>query len=287
VTGGFDVDLTGRTAVVTGATTGLGKEIARGLLRLGATVVIGARDAGRGTAAAADLAGDARGGEVAVLDLDVSVPASIGGFAAAFRDRYATLDILVNNAGAWFTDRRLSADGIELTLATNVVGPYVLTEALSEPLRAAGSARVVNVVSSIAGDYDATDLGFERRDYNGFKAYAQSKQALRMLTWGLAYRLAGTRVTANAAAPGFVRTEFNRNARGMQAAMINVSARLFGASPAKGADTPLWASVAPELGGVTGKYFVGRAEKDGGIRDAAAIRDLERRCDRLVASTAG
>ncbi len=283
MTAGFDVDLTGTVAVVTGATTGLGKEIARGLLRLGGSVVVGARDPGRGAAAVADLSADAKhAGAVSVLPMDVSDQASIRSFVTAFQREHDTLDLLVNNAGAWFSDRRESVDGLELTFATNVIGPYLLTELLLDPLRRAGYARVVNVVSSISGNYDATDLQFARRPYDGFKAYGQSKQALRMLTWDLAEQGASSGIRVNAAAPGFVRTEFNRNATGARTAMINLMARLFASSPAKGADTPLWAAVAPELRDATGKYFTGRAEKDGGPRDAAAIADLRRQCEQMT-----
>lgn len=272
----LDVDLTGKVAVVTGATGGIGKQIALGLARLGATVVLGARDAGRGAAAAAEI------GAAEVVPLDVADLASLRAFAARFRDRHDTLDVLVNNAGAWFTDRRTSPQGVELTFATNVLGPHVLTDLLRDPLSAGGGGRVVNVVSSFAGGYDATDLQFERRPFDGFQAYNQSKQALRMLTWGQAARLAPAGVTANAVAPGFVRTDFNRHARGPRATMIGLSARLFAVSPAKGADTPLWAAVAPELLGVTGKYFIGRKEQDGRFHEPDPIADLERRCRELA-----
>jgi NAD(P)-dependent dehydrogenase (short-subunit alcohol dehydrogenase family) len=243
------------TAVVTGATSGIGKEIARGLVRLGATVVLGARDEHRGAAAKTDI-----GGDVVVLPLDVADLASIREFATTVAERFPTLHLLVNNAGAWYTDRKQSPDGYELTFATNVLGPYLLTELLQAPLRAAGQARIVNVVSGIANNYDATDLQFDRR-------------------------LADTGVTANAAAPGFVRTGFNRNAKGFRAALINMSVRLFAASPTKGADTPLWVATAPELRAVSGKYFTGRTEKDGGFHDQTAIADLERRCAELTRTT--
>ena len=260
--------------MVTGATAGIGREVARGLVGLGAHVVINARDPERGEAARADLGPDA----VTVLPMDVADQHSVRAFAAAVRSRHAAVDILVNNAGAWFTDRRTSADGVELTFATNVLGPYLLTELLLDPLRAAPAARVVNVVSSITGGVDLGDLQFTTRPYDGFKAYAQSKDALRLLTWGLAEDLAGTPATANAVSPGFVRTEFNRNATGARAVMINLSARLFGRSPAKGADTPLWAATDPALQGRTGLYLDNRTEKDGGPRDPATIAELRRRC---------
>src|SRR5215472_14734894 len=186
----MDDSLTGRTAIVTGATGGIGLEIASGLAGRGATVVIGARTAERGGAAAAAIA-PAGGVRPSVLAVDVADQTSVRAFATAFADKYGALDILVNNAGAWFSERRQSPDGLELTLATNVIGPHLLTELLLDRLKAAGAARLVNIVSSIQGSYDVSDLQFTRRPYDGFKAYGQSKRALSLLTVGLASRLAG------------------------------------------------------------------------------------------------
>jgi NAD(P)-dependent dehydrogenase (short-subunit alcohol dehydrogenase family) len=274
--------MSGKVAVVTGATGGIGKEIARGLVRLGAHVVIGARDPRRGEAARAELG---TSGQVSVFALDVAERSSVRAFANAFSEQYGRLDVLVNNAGAWFTDRRQSPDGYELTFATNVLGPHLLTQLLLDALRSAPSARVVNVVSSIVGDYDATDLQFTRRPYDGYKAYAQSKQALTMLTWGLATRFAGQGITANTAAPGFVRTGFNANARGPRAAMIGLMSRLFAVSPAKGAETPLWVATAPELEGVTGRSYAARKDQPRKFTDPGPIAELERLCDELAAAT--
>jgi NAD(P)-dependent dehydrogenase (short-subunit alcohol dehydrogenase family) len=282
-----DVETTmnGKVAVVTGATGGIGKEIARGLVRLGAHVVIGARDLRRGQAARAEIEAEPVTGQASVLVLDVADRSSVRAFATAFNDQYGRLDVLVNNAGAWFTDRRQSPDGYELTLATNVLGPHLLTQLLLDALRSSRSARVVNVVSAIVGDYDATDLQFTRRPYDGYKAYAQSKQALTMLTWGLASRVAEQGIMANTAAPGFVRTGFNDNAHGLRATMIGVMARLFAVSPAKGAQTPLWVASAPELDGVTGKSFETLKEQPPKFTDAGPIAELERLCDELAAAT--
>jgi len=287
-------DLTGKVIVVTGATGGIGKEIARGLFRRGATVVIGGRNPERTIATKRELENlpenrTRDGYEVHAFPIDVAHQASLHAFTATVRERFDAVDGLVNNAGAWFTDRRESPDGVELTLATNVLGPHKLSELLTPLLQAGartrGEARVVNIVSGIAGNYDADDLQFTRRPYDGYRAYSQSKAALRMLTWGLAARLEGTGVTANAAAPGFVRTDFNRHAHGFRAGMINFMARLMAVSPEKGAATPLWVTTAPELTGVTGKYFDGLKEKDGGFADRAAIADLERRCEELERAT--
>jgi NAD(P)-dependent dehydrogenase (short-subunit alcohol dehydrogenase family) len=278
-------NLAGKTAVVTGATGGIGKEIARGLAKLGATVIIGARNAERGEAARAEIARDAGHENVHVLAVDVAEARSMRAFAAELERRFPRLDILVNNAGVWLTDRRTTADGHELTLGTNVIGPHLLTSLLLPRLKASAPARVVNIVSAFAGNYDVTDLQFSRRKFDGFKAYGQSKQALRMLTWGLATRLAGTGVTANAASPGFVKTDFNQNAHGFTATMIGLSSKLFAVSPAKGADTPIWVAAAAEVEGVTGKYFEARKEKDGKFREPEAIAELERKLDQLT--TAG
>lgn len=283
----LDVDMTGRLAIVTGATGGIGKEIARGLALMGATVVIGARDEARSEAALTEIAVTTGNTKVSAVALDVSDVLSIRAFAAEIQRQHGRVDVLVNNAGAWFSERRESAQGHELTFATNVLGPHLLTKLLTPMLRAGTAARVVNVVSGLAANYDAGDLEFTKRSFDGFKAYAQSKQALRMLTWGQSARFYGTGVTANAAAPGFVKTDFNRNASGFMAAMINLSARLFAVSPAEGADTPLWAAVAPELAGVTGRYFEKRAEKDGKFREKAAIAELESLCDRAIVRADG
>jgi NAD(P)-dependent dehydrogenase (short-subunit alcohol dehydrogenase family) len=210
----------------------------------------------------------------------VASPRSIDAFV---RDLpFERIDVLVNNAGAWFTDRRETPEGRELTFATNVLGPFHLTNLLHSRLAKAKGARVVNVVSAFASNYDPTDLDFFRRRFSGFKAYGQSKLALRMLTWSFAARFARDGITVNAVAPGFVRTNFNQNGKGFIIAFFTLMARLFADSPEKGAEGPLWAATAPELDGVTGKYFDRRKEKEGRFRDAQAISDLEVRCARML-----
>lgn len=267
--------LGGKTALVTGATGGIGKQIALGLARLGAHVIIGARDREKGAATRTEILAATQDNRVTVATLDVASIRSI----AALEPGVDQLDIVVNNAGAWFSDRRTSVDGYELTFATNVIGPHLITKALRP--RLAPNARIINIVSSIAGNYDPTDLQFVRRPYDGFKAYAQSKQALHMLTWGLAAREPS--LTVNAVAPGFVRTDFNQHAHGFKAATIGFMAKLFAVSPEKGADTAVWAASAPELAGITGTRFENRKEKNGKFRESAPIADLEQRLEALVA----
>jgi NAD(P)-dependent dehydrogenase (short-subunit alcohol dehydrogenase family) len=281
-----NVDMSGKNVVVTGATGGIGKEIARGLARMGATLVIGARSQQKGESTRAELEKETGNKNLSVMVVDVADPKAIGSFADAFRARFDKLHVLVNNAGAWFSDRRENPTGHELTFATNVLGPHLLTRELIEPLRRAAPSRVINIVSAMAGNYDASDLEYRSRKFDGFKAYAQTKLALRMLTWGQAARLQADRITVNAAAPGFVRTDFNQNARGFTAGMITFMSRLFGVTAAKGAETPLWAATAPELETVTGKYFDAMKEKPSGFREPEPIADLERRCDAMLAAPA-
>ncbi len=271
----LEANLAGKTALVTGATGGIGKEIARGLARLGATVILGARNPAKAEATQIELAKEAEDPKaVRAMALDVASLASIRAFAKEFDGKYDALHLLVNNAGAWFSDRRTSPDGHELTFATNVLGPYALTKLLEPALRKGKPSRVVNVVSSFASDYDASDLEFAKRKFDGFKAYGQSKLALRMVSWMLASELGKDGVTVNAAAPGFVKTDFNQNAHGFTATMINFSAKLFAVSAAEGADTPLWVAASPEVEGQTSKYFEKRREKDGKFRDRAALDAL-------------
>jgi NAD(P)-dependent dehydrogenase (short-subunit alcohol dehydrogenase family) len=280
----LNVDLSGKIALVTGATGGIGKEVARGLARLGATVIIGARNASRGEAALADISKTVPNAKVSVMTLDMASFASIRSFVSTFGQKYEQLNILVNNAGVWYTERQESADGYEGIFATNVLGPHLLNSLLVPKLKAGAPARIVNVVSSFASNYDVEDLEFKKRKFNGFQAYGQSKQAFRMSTWGLAGRLNPSEITVNAAAPGFVKTDFNQNAKGFMATMINLSAKLFAVTPEVGADTVVWAAAAPELNGVSGKYFEGRKEKDGKFHEPGPIAELDKKCDQMIAS---
>lgn len=276
-------DLAGKVAVVTGATAGIGKEIARGLARLGAEVVLPCRSPERGRAARDELARTTGNERVSVAAFDAASQVSIRAFASELRAKHARLDILVNNAGCWSTERKTSPEGLELTWATNVLGYHLLTQLLLDPLRAAGRARIVNVASKLAGDLDLADLGLERRGYEGLLAYKQSKQANRMLTWALAERLAGTGVTANAAHPGFVDSELFREAKGLRGVAVRLAAFFVAKTPAQGADTMVWLASSPDVEGVTGKFWDERRESRCRFRDPAAVTALWEICERLTA----
>ena len=274
-------DLTGAVVVVTGASAGIGKEVARGLVRRNAHVVLACRDLARGEAARADLArGDAAwhgpgpdelGRRLEVALLDAADRASIAAFAAGVAARHGRLDVLVNNAGVWLPRREETPEGLERTFATNVLGYHRLTRALAPLLAASAPARVVNVASRMAWGLDLTDLGFARRAWGrGAGAYAQSKQANRMLSWSWAERLRPQGVTVHALHPGVVATEIARAGRGLVGLGARAYFALVGRSPAEGADTAVWLAAEPALDGVTGLLWQDRREVPCGFRDPAA-----------------
>jgi NAD(P)-dependent dehydrogenase (short-subunit alcohol dehydrogenase family) len=275
----------GKTCLVTGATAGIGKEIARGLARLGARVVITARSAERGAAARDDIARTTGNDAVEVLAADLSLRTSIREVAARFRAEHDRLHVLVNNAGVWTTTRQTTAEGLELTFATNVLGYHLLTRELLPLLERSAPARVVNVASNLARGLDLDDLQLERRRFDGVLAYAQSKQANRMLTWALAERLLEKRVTVNALHPGMVNTELVRDSRGIVGFFSRLVFGVFGRSPERGADTAVWLASSHDVEGVTGKLWKDRREVRCRFRDASKIDALWTKVEALASAT--
>jgi NAD(P)-dependent dehydrogenase (short-subunit alcohol dehydrogenase family) len=264
----------GTTVVITGPTSGIGKQIAIGLAGLGANLVLGCRDAAAGKAMASDLGRGPEAPSIDMVAVDLASRKSIKEFAAKVLERHARLDVLINNAGVsrgsepWAK----SVDGIELTFATNVLG-YFLTSLLLLPrLRENAAARIVNVASTFASDLDLDDLQFERRPYEGMKAYAQSKACDRLLTWALARRLEGSRVTVNAMAPGLI-VDTGLYRHSPPEVMARLRPRGGGRTPADGADTAVWLAGSPDVEGVTGKFFENRKEIPCSFRN----RDVEER----------
>jgi retinol dehydrogenase-12 len=246
--------LSGRVALVTGATNGIGQVTAREFARMGARTLIVARDPGRGEASARAIR-DATGASAEVLVADLSSREQVRRLAGEVRERAGRLDLLVNNAGAIFAERRVSADGVEMTLALNHLAYFLLTLELLPLLAASPEARVVNVASMAHehGAIDFDDLQGER-GYGMWKAYGQSKLANVLFTAELARRLAGSRVTANALHPGAVASGFGRDHPGFFGKLVAIGAP-FLASPEKGARTTLHVATAPALLGVSGRYF--------------------------------
>lgn len=256
-------DLHGRIALVTGANSGVGKETARGLATLGAHVVMGCRSLERGEAAKAELAKDGLipPERLEVMRLDVSSMVDVRRFARDYRSRHDRLHVLVNNAGIHTAHRNVTHEGFETTFATNHLGHFLLTNELLPLLKKSAPVRVVTVASEAhrLGRMHWDDLQLARR-WSGVTAYCQSKLANILFASELARRLDGTAVTSNAVHPGSVRTNWARGPESGVLARVVSLATPFLVSPRKGAENPLMAATAPELEGVTGRYFVRRKE---------------------------
>jgi NAD(P)-dependent dehydrogenase (short-subunit alcohol dehydrogenase family) len=257
----------GELCVVTGATSGIGKATATALARLGAQVVLVARDRGRGEATAAEVAAAGASPprlEIADLASMAQVRALAGRLGALER-----IDVLVNNAGLMAGQRRATADGLDEVFAVNHLAPFLLTSLLLGQLTAAAPARVITVTSGAhaGARLDLDDPQLER-GWESWRAYANSKLANILFTRELARRLEGTGVTANCAHPGVVRTRFGREARLPMRAAVTLG-RPFMLSPRRGADTIVYLATSPEVAGASGGYYVKRQRRE----PSAAARD--------------
>ncbi|HYB77643.1 MAG TPA: SDR family oxidoreductase [Thermoplasmata archaeon] len=277
--------LAGRVAVVTGATSGIGRQVALELARMAATTVVVGRGEGRASRAAADIASMTGNPQVESLRVDdLAVISDNRELAASILDRFPAVHILVNNAGGYFRRRELTADGLERTFALNVLSPYLLTTLLAPRMVSSAPARIVNVSSEAhrGGRVDFTDLQSSRK-YAGFTVYGNSKLELMWLTREFARRLGGKGVTVNAVHPGYVRSGFGLNNGGSTAFFMRILARLFARSVVRGADTVTYCASAPELASVTGDYYFDRKPIPGtdDSRDLAKARRLFDECTRL------
>ena len=246
------VDLTGRRAVVTGGASGIGIETARALAEAGAEVTIAVRNLDAGRKTAADI-----GRNVLVAPLDLADRASIAAFTANWD---GPLHMLVNNAGVMATPLTRTADGWELQFATNHLGHFALTTGLYDALALAGGARVVSVSSTahLRSPVVFDDIHFERRPYDPWLAYGQSKTANVLFAVEVARRWAGDGITANALNPGGIRTNLQRYVSEEDLARMRAMAGA-GApnwkTPQQGAATSVLLAASPLADGFTGKYF--------------------------------
>ncbi len=248
-------EMNGRTCVVTGATSGIGRAAALDLARRGARVVVVARDAGRGGETVGEIEREAGQGRAALLLGDLASLSEVRRLAAEIRGAAPRLDVLVNNAGAIHMERRLSPDGYETTFAVNHLAPFLLTNLLLPHLRASAPARVVTVASAAhQGGHVRFDDLMGEKGYSGWKAYAQSKLSNVLFTYELARRLGGDGVTANCLHPGVVATGFGKNRNGLFSLGVRIAAP-FLISARKGAETAVYLASSPEVEGVTGGYF--------------------------------
>jgi dehydrogenase/reductase SDR family protein 12 len=248
--------LAGRTVVLTGPTSGLGHEAARSIARMGARLVLVGRDRARLELTRSELATETGNEAITTVVADMSSLASVRAAADEILAREPRIDVLVDNAGAMFAERALTPEGFERTLATMVLGPFVLLARLAPRLAESPDGRVIAVTSG--GMYTQAlpldDLGFERGEYQGARAYARAKRAQVALVREWARRLGGSGVSVNAMHPGWADTP------GLAVSLPGFRERLGGLlrTPAEGVDTILWLAAAPEGRAVSGRLFLDR-----------------------------
>lgn len=248
----------GRVALVTGAASGIGRATSIGLAREGVTVVLLVRNSERGQQALRDVRVSVPNAKVEMLECDLASQSSIRDAARRFVAGNDRLDVLVNAAGVFVKEKTLTAEGIELTFATNYLSYFLLTHELLTLLRTSAPARVVNVASKYGRTkIDFDDLQRLRTPYSYLKSTPRTMLARVLFTQELANRLNGTGVVANAVHPGLVaKTRLLQDTRGPFKWFTDT----FGSTPEKGADSVLWLATAPETGAITGKLFAKRKE---------------------------
>ena len=253
-------NLQNQLVLVTGATSGIGKVTATELAKMGAHVVLLARNAEKAQATQQEIKAAAGHDRVDILLADLADLGQVRRAAVEFSARYPRLDVLVNNAGLLFgAGRQLSADGYELGVATNHLGPFLLTALLFDKLRASPAARVVNL-ASIAYKFARPNLAdFQSVEHYGpMRVYGNTKLHNLMFTQELARRLRAhgiANVMTNAVHPGAVASNFGDSAGGWLTLLTQLG-RPFMISVAKGAETSVFLASAPEVATISGGYFV-------------------------------
>jgi NAD(P)-dependent dehydrogenase (short-subunit alcohol dehydrogenase family) len=255
-----------KIVLVTGSTDGIGKETARQLAQLGATVIVHGRHADRCEAARDEIRASTGNPRVDFVAADLSSQRQVRQLAAEISAGYDRLHVLVNNAGVILLQRQLSEDGLEMSFAVNHLAPFLLTNLLLDVLKASAPARIVNVSSTV--HYDAAisfdNLQGERR-YNGVEAYKAAKLGNVLFTCELAERLKGSGVTVNCLHPGVVSTKLLDTGWGWSN----------GLSPAQGAALSVYLATSPEVAQISGQYFEGKLP--GGASPKAVDVNLRRK----------
>ncbi len=284
-------DMTGKTCLVTGATSGIGFETALALARCGARVIGVGRDPARCVDAAARVAASVPDADVRYEVADLSSQAEVRALAVRVAEREPRLDVLVNNAGLFTFRRAVSVDGIEMQLAVNHLAPFLLTRKLLPLLASAPRARVVYVSSGshFQGRIRWSDPG-RRRFYNGLAAYEQSKLAVLMIAHELARRLGPeSTIRTYAADPGLVRTDIGKKDRSRIVGWVWGLRTRGGISAAESAAAVAWLASEPSIAGVSGRYWKQRTQAEPSSRatDPDACRRLWDLSERLCGPARG
>ncbi len=240
-----------KIVLITGATSGIGKETALGLAKLGATIVFTTRDNLKGEKTKKKLIATTNNKNIHMLKCDLASFESIRNCCKEFKSKYDKLHVLINNAGVWDFKRRESKDGIENIFATNYLAPFLMTNLLIDILKKGSPSRIINVTSGMHyGTINFDDIEFKQK-FSGAKAYRQSKLGLILFTRLLAKKLEGTGVTVNCVHPGMNKTDLGRDAGGFYQMIF----KLMGKNPEIGAETSIYLASSPDVENVTGEYF--------------------------------
>jgi NAD(P)-dependent dehydrogenase (short-subunit alcohol dehydrogenase family) len=280
-----DKSINGKVILITGGTDGIGKEAARQLAIMGATIVVVGRSRSKTKRIVDEIISMSGNDRVAYLLADLSSQSEIRKLAQDFRKRFNRLDVLVNNAGSVFLRRRLSADGIEMTFALNHLAYFLLTNLLLDLIKASAPSRIVNTSSGshLGGKINFHDVNLSRR-YFFQRAYAQSKLANVMFTFELASRLEGSGVTVNAVHPGFVKTNmgahYNRIVRILKPLIFRT-----GIPVEDGAETLVYLASSPEVEEISGEYFYRLKKRE--TNPLAQDKDGQKRLWRLSEQMVG
>lgn len=249
--------MNGRICLVTGAAGTIGKPMCIELARQGATVVMAGRGAAKMKAAAEEVKAASGNPNVESLEVDLGSLASVRRAAEEYQRRFPALHLLVNNAAVYSGTRRTTADGFESMIGTSHLGHFLLTNLLVPTLKKSAPSRVVVMTMETKGGIDLDDLQTERKKYDAFGAFNQSKAATTCFALELAKRLAGSGVTVNAIHPGLTQSTLPREAP----LPLRLVFAVFGARPEKAKDGPLRLATSPELANVTGRFYVKAKEK--------------------------
>jgi NAD(P)-dependent dehydrogenase (short-subunit alcohol dehydrogenase family) len=248
----------GKIVLITGANSGIGKETARGLAKMGAVIIMACRNLTKAVAVSEAIKRESGNDRIEVMHLDLTSLGSVRELASQFVGKYQQLNVLINNAGVMCTGGGETEDGFNRVMATNYFGPFLLTNLLLPLLEQTKEARIINV-SSIAhlwGRIDLNDLNFKRKCRFG-GPYASSKLALIFFTQELSERLNQTGITVNALHPGVVATDIYRIGPegSWYQALFRKVLSLVMISPKDGAQTSIYLASSDDVRGVTGKYF--------------------------------
>ncbi len=276
-------EMQGKICLVTGSNSGIGKETALSLAKMGATVVIVARNKERGEKAQKEIVKQSGNNSVDLMICDLSSMESIRQFSKEFKKEYKRLDVLINNAGAVFNKHEVTPEGFERTFAVNYLGPFLLTHELLDVLKASAPSRIINVSSGLSmdGKVNIDDLQGEnltgKKSYSHARSpfYANTKLMLILYTYELAKRLQGSGVTANVLLPGFTATNLGKNSGSIRSSIMFKMVRPMQQSAKKGAETSTYLASSEEVKGITGKCF--EKKKETSTCPASYDEDLQRR----------